>query len=66
MLPLLTPNQIWDIFEGRSLFSGIDPEHGAYRGRAHLAEMIALLGPPTPEFINRGNDKAKFFSESGE
>ncbi|KAH6839478.1 kinase domain protein [Chaetomium sp. MPI-CAGE-AT-0009] len=57
---------VWDLFEGGHLFRGIDPEHGVYRGRAHLAEMIALLGPPTPELINRGNLRAKFFSESGE
>ncbi|KAH6627486.1 kinase-like domain-containing protein [Chaetomium tenue] len=57
---------IWDIFEGRNLFDGIDPKDSAYRGRAHLAEMISLLGPPPPEFINRGDLKDKFFSESGE
>jgi hypothetical protein len=53
------------MFEGGNLFSGTDPELGVYRGRAHLAEMIALLGSPTREFINRGDMKAKFFSESG-
>ncbi|KAK4149514.1 kinase-like domain-containing protein [Chaetomidium leptoderma] len=57
---------IWDLFEGRLLFRGTDPELGVYRGRAHLAEMIALLGPPTPEFLNRGKLKSKFFSESSE
>ncbi|KAK3296394.1 kinase-like domain-containing protein [Chaetomium fimeti] len=57
---------VWDLFEGGHLFHGTDPEHGVYRGRAHLAEMIALLGPPTPELINRGNLKAKFFSKSCE
>lgn len=58
--------EIWDIFEGCLLFRGTDPELGVYRGRAHLAEMIALLGPPTPEFLNRGKLRSKFFSESGE
>jgi hypothetical protein len=37
--------QVWDAFEGEHLFAGHDTEHNAYRGRAHLAEMIALLGP---------------------
>jgi hypothetical protein len=63
---LLIVDEIWDIFEGRLLFRGTDPELGVYRGRAHLAEMIALLGPPPPEFLGRGNLKSKFFSESGE
>jgi hypothetical protein len=36
--------QVWDAFEGEHLFAGHDTEHNAYRGRAHLAEMIALLG----------------------
>ncbi len=58
--------KVWDIFEGGLLFSGKDPELAVYRGRAHLAEMIALLGPPSLELLNRGRFKSKFFSESGE
>lgn len=62
---MLIVDEVWDIFEGHPLFSGQDPELGVYRGRAHLAEMIALLEPPSPEFLNRGKLKSKFFSESG-
>ncbi|KAF9494712.1 hypothetical protein BDN71DRAFT_1507390 [Pleurotus eryngii] len=40
---------IWDIFEGGDLFCGTDPEQNAYRNRAHLAEIIAPLGPPPSE-----------------
>ncbi|KAF6758026.1 CMGC/SRPK protein kinase [Ephemerocybe angulata] len=57
---------IWDMFEGGHLFDGTDPEHGVYRGRAHLAEMIALLGPPPPELVARGALSSKFFSENGQ
>ncbi|KAJ7666896.1 CMGC/SRPK protein kinase [Mycena polygramma] len=57
---------IWDIFEGRSLFSGMDPERNARSRRAHLAEIIALLGPPPPSFVARGSLMSKFFSEEGE
>ncbi|KAG6835546.1 hypothetical protein H0H93_000321 [Arthromyces matolae] len=46
---------VWDLFEGTNLFSGIDPELDVYRGRAHLAEMIKLMGPPPPEFVARGS-----------
>ena len=62
---LLMVDEVWDLFEGGLLFSGKDPELGVYRGRAHLAEMIALLGPPSSEFLNRAELKSKFFSESG-
>ncbi|KAH7009457.1 kinase-like domain-containing protein [Microdochium trichocladiopsis] len=56
----------WDILEGFRLFNGIDPEHHAYRRRTHLAELIALLGPPPKELIARGNLGSKFFSDEGE
>ncbi|KAK8243395.1 kinase-like domain-containing protein [Phyllosticta capitalensis] len=56
---------IWDAFEGESLFSGRDPEHKKYRGRAHLAEMMALLGPPPASLLARANHRAKFFDEAG-
>ncbi|KAJ6007085.1 hypothetical protein N7522_005436 [Penicillium canescens] len=46
--------QIWNLFEGGSLFSGQDPEFQTYRSRAHLAEMIRLLGPPSPSDLCAG------------
>ncbi|CAG8409174.1 unnamed protein product [Penicillium salamii] len=52
-------------FEGGSLFTGQDPEFQRYRSRAHLAEMIRLLGPPPPGLLARGNLTQKFFSEEG-
>ncbi|TFK24551.1 kinase domain protein [Coprinopsis marcescibilis] len=56
---------ILDIFEDRHLFYGTDPEHGVYRSRAHLAEMIALLGPPPPTLLERASARAKFFNGQG-
>ena len=58
--------QIWDVLEGGHLFHGTDPEHDTYRSRAHLAEMIALLGPPPPGLVARGSLRFKFFSEQGQ
>jgi serine/threonine protein kinase len=58
--------QIWDIFEGRHLFYGIDPEHRTYRTHAHLAEIIAVLGPPPPSLVARGLPRSKFFSDQGQ
>jgi len=54
------------VFEGGHLFSGRDPEHAAYRSRAHLGEMVALLGPPPPGLLARGNRSSEFFSSTGE
>ncbi|KAJ1715029.1 protein kinase domain protein [Aspergillus flavus] len=58
--------EIWNIFEGGSLFTGHDPEFKAYRSRAHLAEMINLLGPPPPSLLARGKQTHRFFSDTGE
>ncbi|KAK7549249.1 kinase-like domain-containing protein [Phyllosticta citricarpa] len=57
---------VWDAFEGEHLFTGHDPELQTYRGRAHLAEMIALLGPPPPSLLARANLRSKFFSDAGD
>jgi len=57
---------IWDAFQGEHLFTGHDPEHNTYRGRAHLSEIIALLGPPPPSLLAQANLRSKFFSDSGE
>ncbi|KAF2635566.1 kinase-like protein, partial [Massarina eburnea CBS 473.64] len=56
---------VWEAFEGEHLFTGNDPEFQTYRGRAHLAEMIALLGPPPPSLLARANLRGKFFSDAG-
>ena len=54
--------QIWDVFEGDRLFTGKDPEVAKYRSRAHLAEIIDLLGPAPQHLINRGQRSGEFFS----
>ncbi|KAJ5554918.1 kinase-like protein [Penicillium sp. DV-2018c] len=54
---------IWNIFEGESLFTGYDSESQSYRSRAHLAEIIKLLGPPPPNLLARGKLSHKFFSD---
>ena len=39
--------------ENKDLFRHIRSSQGAYNPRAHLAEMIALLGPPPKTLIDR-------------
>lgn len=62
---LIVKLQIWDIYEGGSLFTGQDPEYEKYRSRAHLAEMINLLGPPPTSLLTKGELRDKFFSSGG-
>ncbi|OTA34078.1 hypothetical protein BTJ68_05930 [Hortaea werneckii EXF-2000] len=56
---------IWDAFQGEHLFTGHDAEHNTYRGRAHLSEIIALLGPPPLSLLAQANLRSKFFSDDG-
>ncbi|KAM0325025.1 hypothetical protein ACHAQA_007561 [Verticillium albo-atrum] len=56
---------IWDLFEGRHLFHGNDPKENRYLTRAHLAELVALLGPPPPDLLQRGQRSSEFFTEDG-
>lgn len=46
-------DQLWDIVEGKELFRHIHDQKGRYDAKLHVAEMIALLGPPPPEVIQR-------------
>ncbi|KAI8725372.1 Protein kinase domain-containing protein [Fusarium sp. LHS14.1] len=57
---------IWDLFESGHLFTGRDPEHQTYRSRAHLAEIIALLGQPPRALLQSGKSSHKFFTDQGD
>ncbi|KAM5429530.1 hypothetical protein McanMca71_003141 [Microsporum canis] len=46
---------VWDIFERKELFSQVRDHRGHYDAKAHMAEMIALLGPPPKALITRYN-----------
>ncbi|KAI9147615.1 serine threonine protein kinase, CMGC group [Paramyrothecium foliicola] len=56
---------IWDLFEGGHLFTGNDPESQTYRSRAHLAEIVALLGSPPQALLQSGKSSHKFFTDKG-
>ncbi|KAK3292975.1 kinase domain-containing protein [Chaetomium fimeti] len=57
---------IWDVFQGRHLFYGQDPTGKGYTTRAHLAEVVGLLGPPPLDLLERGVRSKEFFSENGQ
>ncbi|KAF7173419.1 hypothetical protein CNMCM5623_005636 [Aspergillus felis] len=56
---------IWDLFEGKHLFYGNDPDGKGYSTRAHLAEVIGILGPPPLDMLKRGKRSHEFFTEDG-
>ena len=56
---------VWDVFEGGHLFYGKDPSGEGYMTRAHLAEVVGLLGPPPLDLLKRGVRSKEFFSEDG-
>lgn len=45
--------QVWELVEGEDLFQHVRSSQGDYDVRAHLAEMIALLGAPPQTLIDR-------------
>ncbi|KAI9703411.1 MAG: hypothetical protein M1820_005883 [Bogoriella megaspora] len=45
---------IWELLENRELFRNVRSCDGSYDSRAHIAEMIALLGPPPKALLDQG------------
>ena len=56
---------MWDLFEGRHLFYGNDPDGKGYSTRAHLAEAMGVLGPPPLDMLQRGKRSHEFFTDDG-
>jgi serine/threonine-protein kinase SRPK3 len=56
---------MWDLVESYGLFDAIDTRPGRYNSGQHLGLMIALLGPPPKELLERGNATATYFDENG-
>ncbi|KAI1501505.1 CMGC protein kinase [Biscogniauxia marginata] len=57
---------IWDLFEGKHLFYGDDPDGKGYSTRAHLAEVVGTLGPPPLDLLQCGVRSKEFFTEDGQ
>jgi hypothetical protein len=58
--------QIWDLYEDKRLFYGIDLTEKQYLTRAHLAELVAMLGPPPMDMLERGTRSKELFDCEGE
>ena len=56
---------MWDLFEKKHLFYGNDPDGKGYSTRAHLAEVMGMLGPPPLDMLQRGERSHEFFTNGG-
>ncbi|CAG8213933.1 unnamed protein product [Penicillium olsonii] len=56
---------VWDLFEGKHLFGDILNTHGHYEPFKHLALMVALIGPPPTNFVQRSETTAQCFDRNG-
>ncbi|KAI5863435.1 kinase-like protein [Durotheca rogersii] len=55
----------WDLLEPESLFRLYDANDPARNEAHHLANMIALLGPPPLEFLERSSKSREYWDENG-
>jgi serine/threonine-protein kinase SRPK3 len=64
--PRLTLNsgQVWDLFQPKRLFSPHNGD-GIYSERHHLARMVAVMGPPPLDFLQRSEKSKKYWDEEG-
>jgi serine/threonine-protein kinase SRPK3 len=56
--------QVWDLFENQHLFKAQDVNKQD-SNLHHLAEMVAVLGPPPTDFLQRSNYASDFFDSDG-
>ena len=52
--------QVWNIIERANLFCQVHDGQGQYDAKSHLAEMIALLGPPPEELLAKSDAIAEY------
>jgi serine/threonine protein kinase len=57
---------LWDLFESFGLFDAIDTGPSHYSSTQHLGLMIALMGPPPKELLDRGSTSATYFDSEGQ
>ncbi|KAL9028037.1 MAG: hypothetical protein Q9196_003531 [Gyalolechia fulgens] len=55
---------IWDIFENKHLFNAQDGE-GEGSSLHHMAEMVAVLGPPPLDYLQRTKISQEYFDNTG-
>ncbi|KAK5627602.1 hypothetical protein RRF57_003317 [Xylaria bambusicola] len=56
----------WEMLHGERLFEQYDRKYTWLNDAHHLANMIALLGPPPLDFLNRNKTYLQFWREGGD
>ncbi|TKA28453.1 hypothetical protein B0A50_03920 [Salinomyces thailandicus] len=54
---------IWDLFEGRSLFSAV--RNGSLDDELHFAGMVSLMGPPPKKFLESSQKCRQYWDTQG-
>ncbi|KGO76091.1 hypothetical protein PITC_006340 [Penicillium italicum] len=54
----------WDIISPRTLINGKNT-NGVFDDRVHMAELIAILGPPPPKFLEQRRLSSVFWDDLG-
>jgi serine/threonine-protein kinase SRPK3 len=57
--------QIWNLFQDSNMFNVRDANNEPSKAK-HLAHMVALLGPPPADFLQRSNVASEYFKADGE
>ena len=55
----------WDIVSSQTLIKG-EARDGIFDDGVHIAELVALLGPPPREFLEKRDLSSVFWDESGQ
>ncbi|EEH08477.1 protein kinase [Histoplasma capsulatum G186AR] len=55
---------VWDLFEGGRLFYAL--KNRILDDEQHLAEMVALMGPPPQSFLQRSEKCRKYWDDEGQ
>lgn len=58
-------SQVWDLFERQHLFGDIFDQNGNHDPFKHLALMVALIGPPQADFVQRSETTGQCFDYNG-
>ncbi|KAK3649216.1 hypothetical protein LTR56_007056 [Elasticomyces elasticus] len=55
---------LWDLLQPHTLFDPSD-QNGEYSVQHHLAQMVAVMGPPPLDFLNRSERSWKYWDRDG-
>jgi len=53
LMLIILIGKLWNILGSRELFQQVYDTNGQYDAKSHVAEMIALLGPPPRELLEK-------------